>query len=101
MNERDNIYLQILKYGLISLRNATLRGDIEYCKAEAEHLHNLPTLIGESNEARHEYYFDGERVSYLEKVKPSSPDMRFILGRYSELWPQLADCNRRYGGADC
>jgi hypothetical protein len=97
MSERDQIYIQILQYGLLSLRNAGLQGMIEYCAIEAEHLHNLPTLIGESNERRHEYYFERERPCYLEQVDRSVPGLDFTLRRYEECWRELRDLTEPSG----
>jgi hypothetical protein len=71
MSERDKLYLQILTYGLIRLREAARAGDSDYCAVEADHLHNLPSLLGEPNELRHEYYFEKERTLYLERVDRS------------------------------
>jgi hypothetical protein len=89
MSERDQIYIQILGHGLQRLRDSALLGMIEYCAIEAEHLHNLPSLIGESNERRHEYYFEKERPFYLERVDRSVPGIEFTLRRYEECWQKL------------
>jgi hypothetical protein len=91
MTERDRVYVQILHYGIVSLRNASLGGNSRYCQVESEHLHNIPSLIGETNEARHAYYFDGERASYLEHVDHSAPESKFALARYKELWAELEE----------
>lgn len=89
MNERDQIYIEILRFGLISLRNHTLSGDLNYCATEAEHLHEIPTLIGFANESGHEYYLRGHRSLYLERVDQAKDSIGFVLNRYRELWPQL------------
>jgi hypothetical protein len=95
MTDRDVIYLKILKVGLVSLRNAAYSGNTQYWIIEAEHLHNLPSLVGESNESRHEYYFDAERHSYLESVDRSMPEVRYTLARYDELWCELEGLRKR------
>ena len=59
--ERDRIYIQILDAGIVAIRNASLDGIIPYCQVESEHLHNIPSLIGETNEKRHDFYLDGEK----------------------------------------
>lgn len=89
MSPRDHVYLQILKFGLVALRNASFRGDVDYWKVESEHLHNIPSLIGESNESRHDYYFSKERTMYLSRVKRDDPEINFAVQRYEELWPEL------------
>lgn len=91
MSERDQIYACILEQGLLRLRDSALLGLIEYCAIEAEHLHNLPSLLGESNERRHEYYFEKERPFYLERVDRSVPGIEFTLRRYEECWQQLSE----------
>jgi hypothetical protein len=89
MTERDQIYVEILHAGLIALKNASYGGDVEYWKVESDHLHNLPSLIGESNELRHDYYFDKERTLYLERVAACNRNSAHPLARYRELWLQL------------
>ena len=32
-------------------------------------LHNVPSLIGETNVLRHKYYWEKERVAYVEFIK--------------------------------
>ena len=93
MTERDIIYIQILQHGLICVRNAAALGQLQYCALESEHLHNIPSLIGETNEDRHLYYFCQERACYLEGVDRSIPGMDFTLARYTHLWTQLSKFN--------
>lgn len=90
MNERDQIYVQILHHGLLRLREAAHMSLNSYCEVEADHLHNLPSLIGETNELRHVYYFEQERTLYLQRVDRSVPGIEFTLNRYRELWEELA-----------
>ncbi len=89
MNERDKAYVQILHFGLLRLRDAAELGKVEYCAVEAEHLHNIPSLIGEPNEGRHDYYIEKERGFYLERVDRSIPGIDFTLRRYAEPWQQI------------
>lgn len=89
MTERDLIYVEILRFGLISLRNHAVPGGFDYCAIEAEHLHEVPSLIGEVNEGRHEYYLRGHRQYYLERIDQSEESLGFVLRRYHELWPEL------------
>ncbi|WP_406698386.1 hypothetical protein V5E97_05940 [Singulisphaera sp. Ch08] len=64
MSELDWIYQRILMCGLVSVRKALRLGEHEYCKCEIEHLHELPTLIGDENILRHRYYATGTRELY-------------------------------------
>jgi len=69
MRPRPEIYAQILKWGLLQIRNDADAGKTELCSIEANHLHNMPSLIDEDNEQRHKYYFESERTLYLEHLK--------------------------------
>lgn len=90
MNERDAIYIQILHHGLLRLRDAAATGHTHHCSVEAEHLHNIPSLVGETNEHRHACYLGQERCHYLEHIDRSLPGLEFTLSRYAELWERLA-----------
>ncbi len=62
----DPLYWRILQSGIISIRTAAEQGDLSRCRAEADHIHNIPTLIGEENVERHLYYATQERKAYIE-----------------------------------
>lgn len=66
---RDRAYLDLLHHGLVLLRDFACRGRMEGCLIEAEHLHEIPTLIGEANEHRHVYYLRGTRGLYLQRLR--------------------------------
>ena len=89
MTDRDEIYVQILHLGLLALRNAAQSGKISHCGIEADHLQNIPSLIGETNEHRHVHYLNTERVVYLEHADRSVPEIGFVLSRYAGLWKEL------------
>ncbi|MEZ0216211.1 MAG: hypothetical protein ACAH89_03700 [Rariglobus sp.] len=89
MTPRDQAYLDMLHFGLHRIRENAALGYIEYCTIESEHLHNVPSLIGETNEKRHEYYFRQERDTYLQRVDRTLPGVSFTLERYTELWPVI------------
>ena len=91
MTERDAIYVQILHYGLLRIRDSAAIGHFQHCAIESEHLHNIPSLIGETNEERHLYYFNKERIYYLERVDRSLPGLDSTLRRYVELWARLIE----------
>jgi hypothetical protein len=91
MSERDSVYVHILHFGLVRLRDAAEAGNALYSAVEADHLHNVPSLIGERNELRHDLYFDEDRPHYLNRVDHSVPGIEFTLARYAELWQRLAE----------
>jgi len=93
MTPRDEIYIKILHFRLLSLRDASFRGDVEYWKIESDHLHNIPSLIGETNQLRHDYYFEKEKTHYLDSVITGQNEIDFTLARYHEFWSELEKCN--------
>jgi hypothetical protein len=103
MRTRDEVYLDILSCGLLWIRNAGHSGYARACEIEADHLHNIPSLVGEDNELRHEYYFETERTSYLERIaeldssaaRPGS----FTFERYRDLWAELEAHNVKHEGS--
>ena len=54
MRDRQDIYLDILYRGLLNARSAGWSGDAAAAAAEADHLHNIPSLIRDDNETRHD-----------------------------------------------
>ena len=49
---REQAYLDLLHRGLVKVRDFAWDGQMELCRIEADHLHNIPTLLGETNEHR-------------------------------------------------
>jgi hypothetical protein len=68
MKSLDPIYLRILTTGLVNVIAAAEDGDTERCRVEAEHIHNIPSLIGEDNINRHLCYANTERKSYADWI---------------------------------
>lgn len=68
MHELDDGYKMLLNVGFIVLRDAIQSGSSEWIKAEMEMLHNIPSLIGESNSERHKYYWLHERRAYVDWI---------------------------------
>jgi len=91
MNELDEIYLQILRDGILTIRSLAAGGDRERIFAEADHIHNLPTLIGNANHQLHLYYAQIERPCYLEWLK-NHVDLTqhdFTNPLFAPLWKRL------------
>jgi hypothetical protein len=61
MSKLDATYIKIMHRGLLSIRTAARNGDVEQCEAEAEYLHNIPSLIGEENIERHLFHVITEK----------------------------------------
>jgi hypothetical protein len=90
--DRDKAYLNLLHCGLVMLRNIAHSGQIDLCRIEAEHLHEIPTLVGEPNERRHEYYLRGTRELYLQSLRELGAEEYLENANiwYSEPWQVLA-----------
>ena len=93
MEELSEMYKAILTAGLIAIRDAAEVGDIARCRAEAEHLHNLPSLLEEKNKQRHLYYFSTEKTTYLEWVLSTKRKdlMEFVSMAYMPYWKQMEE----------
>ena len=92
MRSRDEIYLEILYQALLNIRVAARAGDATQCDRESNHVHNVPSLIQESDEDRHRYYFSTERPEYIE-----SADRRY-RHHFDALWDELRAANDRARG---
>ena len=93
MNELDSLYVQLLRIGLPALRNAAQNGDLEHCQVEAEHLHEIPSLIGEANLRCHLLYMNKTRGRYLEwasNCHRASVD-ELVDFWYSSIWSQISE----------
>ena len=90
-NQADKAYIRLLKAGFMSLRQAIDLGDLPWANAETEMLHNIPSLIGEKNLKRHIYYFQQERVAYMEwltAAKHEAARERMMI-LYKPCWNEL------------
>ena len=92
MNELDDNYKMLLNVGFIVLREAVQSGSADWATAEIEMLHNVPSLIGESNIHRHRYYWDKERTAYIEWIKNFGNEhaQSRIAVFYEPIWKSLS-----------
>ena len=67
-NEVADILLRILQTGVVYARAAAWSGDAEKCALEADHVHNLPALVREYSVKKLNYYWKGERPSYITRM---------------------------------
>lgn len=91
MQSLDPAYRRILQIGIVAVRDAAANGDIERCRVEAEHIHNIPSLIGEENVQRHLYYVSCERKAYKDWIAASGrADLqKFMTLAYSNAWREM------------
>lgn len=96
MNEailpREQAYLDILHRGLVLLRNYAHNRQVELCRIEADHLHNIPTLLHEGNEHRHVFYILKERGLYLGRLRKleATEYLEQVSIWFTEAWWALA-----------
>lgn len=90
---RDRAYLDLLHQGLVFLRNYSRIGRWEFIPIESEHLHEVPTLIGEDGEGRHVYYLRGTRELYLQQLRAlgDAEYLKQVSIWYSHPWRVLAE----------
>ncbi|HYV38875.1 MAG TPA: hypothetical protein VE988_24540 [Gemmataceae bacterium] len=77
------VLVQILNIGLLRIRAAGWENQAEACAREADHLHNLPSLLTDFSEDRLLYYWEAERTSFIEQ----SANAR--IGQFADLWSEL------------
>jgi uncharacterized protein (TIGR02996 family) len=92
VGSRERAYLDILHRGLVLVRNLAHGGQTELCRIEADHLHNIPSLLGETNESPHVFYILQERGLYLKRLREFGATDYLDQGAiwYSEPWWVLA-----------
>lgn len=91
MSELDNLYCRLLHLGMIVLQEAAHARDLEWLLSELEMLHNIPSLVGETNGLRHEYYWKQERDYYIEKVtaRAHEEQIRRMRMFYEPIWQEM------------
>lgn len=71
---RDEQYIKILRFGLNRLRSLCAASRCDEAFAEADHLHNIPSLLGEENDLRHAYYLVTECEQYKKSFEDNHTD---------------------------
>ena len=91
MKRLDHLYSRFLSLGFIVLREAIEANDPEWIKMELEVLHNVPSLIGESNLHRHVYFWQGERTLYIERTFAHNNNSQKSAMRayYEPIWDEM------------
>jgi hypothetical protein len=92
MNELDRFYIKLLWVGFLVLRHAIDSKNQSWINAEYQLLHNIPSLIGEQNLRRHRYFWEKERMAYINWMSASGgesmlSDMRTF---HEPAWEEMA-----------
>ena len=88
--EIAEILLEILKQAALNIRLAAHKGDSEQCFQEADHIHNIPTILSSFSEENLKYYLKVERSIYLKRSKKGYP--KFRLRKAGVTWKKLFSC---------
>lgn len=83
--EIADVVLEILRIAILRIREAAWSGNAQRCAIEADHVHNLPPLLGNYSADLLKFYWDVERVSFL--AQSSTAD----VADFRSLWDRLAD----------
>jgi len=81
--EVAEIVLGILQTGLLRIRGGGWANNARRCAVEADHLHNLPSLLANFNPDLLRYYWEVERIAYLTGAEPRS------AGAFEAYWSRL------------
>ena len=68
-DEVANAVTEILRRSLLRVRNAAGAGDAALCFIEADHVHNLPSLLANYSEEVLRFYLEVEREAYQRQVE--------------------------------
>jgi hypothetical protein len=92
MASLDALYIRILHLGFIVLRQAIDSNRPDWVEAELQMLHNIPSLVGEKNVLRHQYYWLKERPTYVAWVSSPGRDEEKSRMRmfYKPIWDEMA-----------
>jgi hypothetical protein len=91
MNELNSLYAQLLHFGLILIREAIRSHEYEWAEAEADFLHNIPSLFDEPNVHRHQYFWLQERDLYLARLNRLQNEQANSRLRtyYQPIWQEM------------
>lgn len=84
--EVRRVVLDILYNAAVSIRFAGWKGNARYCGIEADHIHNLPSLLEYYAVEKLRYYLQVECPSYLEQLKELCGNS--VRG-YEQHWQRL------------
>src|SRR5438105_13342800 len=87
--EIQEVIAEILRMGLLQIRAMASELGPQQCSLEADHLHNLPTLLTAYEPNLLDYYWNVERPCYVRKAT------REQAAIYESLWEELAGLIKR------
>ena len=85
--------LRILKLGLLNIRSYAEGGELERCAIEANHLHNIPSLLDHFSVELLKFYLDIEMPQYVRETNNQ------VLEEFRRSWIEMADWISQQGAA--
>jgi hypothetical protein len=82
-SEIADVVLKILKVGIMRIRRLGWAHEAERCAVEADHIHNLPDLLSAYSPDRLRYYWEAERISFIQQSSPVE------CAGFEPLWAKL------------
>jgi hypothetical protein len=79
------VVLQILEVAVLQIRARGWNGDGLRCALEADHVHNLPSLLSSYSDELLRFYWEVERPTFMKRCAPGD------LTGYEPLWAELAE----------
>ncbi len=100
MVDLDLLYTHLLTVGFVVMRQAAESSNQEWLDAEFELLHNVPSLIGETNPERHKYFWSEERTYYIRWVSAAGREIARsrMLTYYQPIWDEMEPIVMRFIG---
>jgi hypothetical protein len=77
------IVAEILKAGILRIRQLGWANDGERCAVEADHIHNLPDLLSNYSPDLLKHYWEVERTGFINQSSPAD------LASFELLWQRL------------
>jgi hypothetical protein len=87
--EIAGVLLDLLNQGILRIRSLAWGKDSEWCAIEADHVHNLPSLLLNYSDERLKYYWKVERVCFLRQMTSDERRLKSLTD-FESLWLRLA-----------
>ena len=86
MTDREaETLLEIVRVGLLNIRNFAFAGRVHEAAVEADHLHNIPEILVSRSDVLLQYYLRVSRAAF-------KSECTWTYAQFEPLWSQL-DCS--------
>lgn len=90
-NDIAVVLLRIINTALLRIRRLAQDGMSERCEIEADHVHNLPSLLEQYSDELLVFYWNVERPEFISQSPENSQ------GQFSIEWDTLSQLLERHG----